>query len=178
MPSCTSCFLNKPSMGNTHYSDVIMLAMASQVTCVSIVYSAVCSSADQRKHESFASLAFVRGIHRWTVNSPHKGPVMRTMFPFDVVIMKKNVTPQLTRSLVDTIRGTAPNCQPGFWGPFNCQSNCSRPDDFVYTCKQNRDIKTTMSFWRNCTEICQNARNKNSIKITTIQLRRTPYFDR
>ena len=25
-------------------------------------------------------MAFVRGIHRWTVNSPHKGPVTRTFF--------------------------------------------------------------------------------------------------
>ena len=55
------------------YSDVIISAMASQITCVSIVYSAVCSDADQRKHQSSASLAFVRGIHRWPVNSPHKG---------------------------------------------------------------------------------------------------------
>ena len=58
-----------------HHSDVIMGAMASQITGVSIVYSTVCSAADQRKHQSFASLAFVRGIHRWTVNSPHKRPV-------------------------------------------------------------------------------------------------------
>ena len=45
------------------------------------------SGADQIKHQSSASLAFVRGIHRWPVNSPHKGPVMRKMFPFDDVIM-------------------------------------------------------------------------------------------
>ena len=43
--------------------------------------------ADQRKHQSSVSLAFVRGIHRWTVNSPHKRPVTRTIFPFDDVIM-------------------------------------------------------------------------------------------
>ena len=43
--------------------------------------------ADERKHQSSASPAFVRGIHRWLVNSPHKGPVMRKMFPFDDVIM-------------------------------------------------------------------------------------------
>ena len=47
----------------------------------------VCSDADERKHHSSASLAFVRGIHRWPVNSPHKWPVMRKMFPFDDVIM-------------------------------------------------------------------------------------------
>ena len=43
--------------------------------------------ADQRKHQSSMSLAFVRGIHRWPVNSPHKGPVTRKMFPFDDIIM-------------------------------------------------------------------------------------------
>ena len=50
-----------------HYGDVIMSAMASQITNVSIVYSAVCSGADQRKHQSSTSLAFVRGIHRLTL---------------------------------------------------------------------------------------------------------------
>ena len=47
----------------------------------------VYSGADQRKHQSSASLAFVRGIHRWPVNSPHEGPVTQKMFPFDDVIM-------------------------------------------------------------------------------------------
>ena len=70
-----------------HYNDVIMGAIASQITSLTIVYSAVYSGADQRKHKSSASLAFVRGIHRWPVNSPHKGPVRRKMFPFDDVIM-------------------------------------------------------------------------------------------
>ena len=70
-----------------HYNDVIMSAVASQITSVSIVCSTVGSSADQRKHQSSTSLAFVWGIHRWPVNSPHKGPVTRNMFPFDDVIM-------------------------------------------------------------------------------------------
>ena len=65
--------------------------MACQITGVSIVYSNVCSGADQRKHQSSASLAFVRGIHRWPVNSPQKGPVTRKMFPFDDVIMKSGL---------------------------------------------------------------------------------------
>ena len=63
-----------------HYNDVIMSAMASQITSLTIVYSSVYSVADQRKHQSSASLAFVRGIHRWPVNSPHKGPVTRKCF--------------------------------------------------------------------------------------------------
>ena len=70
-----------------HYSDVIMSTMAFQIIGVSIVYLTVCSGADQRKHQSSATLAFVRGIHLWPVNSPHKGPVTRKMFPFDDVIM-------------------------------------------------------------------------------------------
>ena len=73
--------------GAKHYSDVIMSAIASQITSVSIVYSTVCWGADQRKHQSSASLAFVRGIHRWPGNSPHKWPVTRKMFPFDDDIM-------------------------------------------------------------------------------------------
>ena len=65
------------------YSDVIMGALASQITSLTIVYSIVYSNTDQRKHQSSASLAFVRGIHRGPVNSPHKWPVARKMFPFD-----------------------------------------------------------------------------------------------
>ena len=65
-----------------------MSAMASQITGVSIVYWTVCTGAVQRKHQSFASLAFVRGIHRWPVNSPHKGPVTRKMFPLEDVIIQ------------------------------------------------------------------------------------------
>ena len=40
-----------------------------------------------KKHQRSASLAFVRRIHRWPVNSPHKWPATRIMFPFDDVIM-------------------------------------------------------------------------------------------
>ena len=58
-----------------HYDAVIVGAMASQITSRTIVYSTVYSDADQRKHQSSASLAFVRGIHRGPVNSPHKWPV-------------------------------------------------------------------------------------------------------
>ena len=70
-----------------NYSDVIMGAMASQITSLTIVYSAVYSDPNHRKHQSTASLASVRGIHRWPVNSPHKWPVTRKMFLFDDVIM-------------------------------------------------------------------------------------------
>ena len=70
-----------------HYCDVIMGTAASQITSLTIVYTTVYSDADQSKHQSSASLAFVWGIHRSPVNSPHKWPVPRKMFPFDDVIM-------------------------------------------------------------------------------------------
>ena len=71
----------------THYNDVTMGAIASQITSLTIVYSTVYSDADQRKHQSSASLAFVRGIHWRPVNYPHKWPVTWKMFPFDDVII-------------------------------------------------------------------------------------------
>ena len=58
-----------------------MGAIASQITSLTIVYSAVCSGADQRKHQNSASLAFVIG------EIPAQGPVTRNMFPFDDVSM-------------------------------------------------------------------------------------------
>ena len=76
-----------------------MGAMAPQITSCMIVYSIVYSDADQRKHQSSTSLAFVQGIHRGPVNSPHKWPVTRKMFPFDDVIMQTSI---LLHTLVHT----------------------------------------------------------------------------
>ena len=84
----TSITLSLCQIYQSHYSDVIMGAMASQITSLTIVCSTVYSGADQRKHQSSASLAFVLGIHRGPVNSPYKWPVTRKMIPFDDVIMK------------------------------------------------------------------------------------------
>ena len=86
-----STMLSKKST-NGHYNDVITSAMASQNTSPTIVCSTVYSGVEQRKHQSSASLAFVRGIHRWPVNSLDKGPVVvtRKMFPFDDVIMNQH----------------------------------------------------------------------------------------
>ena len=72
-----------------HCSDVIMGAIAFQIHSITIVSSTVYSDADQIKHQSSEPLAFVRGIHRWPVNSPHKWPVTQKMFPFDDVIIVK-----------------------------------------------------------------------------------------
>ena len=70
-----------------HYNDVILCSMASQITSLTNVYSNFYSGADQRKHQSSASLAFVWGKHRWPVISPHKWPVTRKLFLIDGVIM-------------------------------------------------------------------------------------------
>ena len=79
-----------------HHNGAIMGAMASHTISLTIVYSVVFSGANQRKHQSSASLAFVRGTHRWPVNSPHKGPVTRKMSPFDDVIINiPHIIPQL-----------------------------------------------------------------------------------
>ena len=64
-----------------------MTMMVSQITSLTSIYSIIYSDADQRKHQSSTSLSFVRGIHRGPVNSPHKWPVTRKMFPLDDVIM-------------------------------------------------------------------------------------------
>ena len=50
--------------------------MVSQITSIWTVCSVVCSGTLQRKHQS----SFVRGIHRWLLDSPHKGPVTRKCF--------------------------------------------------------------------------------------------------
>ena len=79
--SCSNA--SKVTLTYKHYGDVIMGAIASQITSLAVVSSTVYSDADQRRHQSSVSLAFVRGIHRWPGNSPHRWPVTRKMFPFD-----------------------------------------------------------------------------------------------
>ena len=63
-----------------------MSMMASGITSLTIVYWSFYSGTDQRKYQSSTSLAIVSGIHQELVNSPHKGPVMQKMFPFDDII--------------------------------------------------------------------------------------------
>ena len=105
-----------------------MDAIASQITSLTIVYSIVYSDADQTKHERTASLAFVRRIHRGPVNSPHKWPVTRKMFPFDDVIMRLRKCLQSYRlqSHRNTVRGirdeflasSAPTRTQTAWGRY------------------------------------------------------------
>ena len=77
-----------------------MSTTASKITSLTIVYSTFYSGVDQRKHRISASLAFVWGIHRWPVNSPHKWPVTRKMFPFDDVIMVEYANLMRRRSVM------------------------------------------------------------------------------
>ena len=89
-----------------HYNDVIVITMASPITSLTIVYSIVYSDADQRKHQISVSLALVRGIHQGPVNSSHKWPVTRKMFPFDDVIMWKQhiiIQPAHTYELTSSV---------------------------------------------------------------------------
>ena len=78
-----------------------MSVMAPQILGISIICSIVFffSGANQRKHQSSTSLAFVSGIHRWPVDSPHKGPVTWKMFPFDDVIGINSCWRKITQSL-------------------------------------------------------------------------------
>ena len=80
---CTICAKEM----NNNYSNVIMSAIAYQITGVLIVCSTIYSGIDQGIHPNSASLDFVRGTHGSPVDSPHKGPVMRKMFQFDDVIL-------------------------------------------------------------------------------------------
>ena len=75
---------------SVHFTHHLQSAMASQMTGVLIVCLTVCSGADLRKHQSSASLAFVRGIYRWQVDSSHKGPVMRIFFIDDFTVINYN----------------------------------------------------------------------------------------
>ena len=80
-----------------------MTTVASQITSLMVVYSIVYSGADQRKHQSSASLAFVQGNSPGPVNSPHKGPVTRKMLPFDDVIMILGGSPGPSRTKLSRI---------------------------------------------------------------------------
>ena len=104
-----SQFLSKLSNSWLPLQWRIMSAIASQITGVSIVCTPVWSGADQWKHQSSASLAFVMGIYRWPMNSPNKGPVTRKMFPFDNIIILVHIwqmSPQLSCGDI---------CQIGIW---------------------------------------------------------------
>ena len=110
-----------------------MSAMASQITGVSIVCSTVCSGAYQRKRLSSASLAFVRGIHRWSVDPPHKGPISLKMLPFlpeasfglRVLSLPASVRPSVRPSVTKFVRAITHH--PFKLGSPNLDHRCKRP---------------------------------------------------
>ena len=113
-----------------------MGAMAPQITSLTIVYSTVYLGANQRKHQSSASLAFVRGIPRGPVNSPHKWPVTRKMFPFDDVIME---------SLSIYLHQSA-NCVPMSWGYNVSNQECCTIQDICPKLAKSRSSITSVLF--------------------------------
>ena len=117
-----------------------MGAMASQNTSITIVYSTVYSGTDQRKHQSSASLAFVLGIHRWPVNSPHKWPVTRKMFPFDDVIMETNFI-------------FSPRLQVIYRSSFSDETTLQRPDVGVTNAPLVDFSIRDITFW-SCENTC------------------------
>ena len=90
-PLVNSVLQRWTKISSVHYCEVIMGAVASKITSLTIVYSTVYLDADQSIHQNSALLVFVRGIHHGPANSPHKWPVTRKMFPFDDVIMDSPV---------------------------------------------------------------------------------------
>ena len=92
-----------------------MGSITSQITSPSNVYSTAHSGADQRKHQSSASLAFVQGIHRGPVNSPHKWPVTRKMFPFDDAIMIASETAMTIIYVRKTLHGALVSTRRGIY---------------------------------------------------------------
>ena len=121
--------IERPTLryGPIHYHDVIMSAMASQITSLTIVYTTVYSGADQRKHQRSASLAFVGGIHRWPVNSSHKRPVTRKMFPFDDVVYRETYATYATALFtVFPVSAWPFTCACRAWGPRSWGLNITR----------------------------------------------------
>ena len=68
-----------------YYNDVIMSAMESQITSLTIVHPTVYS---RRRSKNTSKLRVTGLCDWWPVNTPHKGPVTRKMFPFDDVIVR------------------------------------------------------------------------------------------
>ena len=108
-----------------------MGTVGSQNTSLTIVYSTVYSGEYKRKHQSSASLAFVRGIHRWPVDSPHKGPVTRKMFPFDDVVMQIGIREStITAPVINNLVGF--NIRQKIYSITHETATLQRPKDIGY----------------------------------------------
>ena len=141
-----------------HYSDVIMDEIASQNTSLTIVYSTVYSDADQRKHQSSASLAFMRGIHRWPVNSPHKWSVTRKMFPFDDVTPWWRHQMEKFSALLAICAGNSP-----VPGEFPTQRPVTRSFDVFFDLRLNKRLSKQWWGWWFETPSCPLRRHRNAM---------------
>ena len=99
-----------------HYDDVIMSAMASQITSLTVVYWTVYSDADKKKHQSSASLAFVWGIHRDRWIPRTKGQ----------------------------LRGKCFHLMTSSWFRLtNCRFSMKKPQLIIHLCAMTRNLKWT-----------------------------------
>ena len=128
------------------------------------------SDTDQRKNQSFTSLAFVRGIHRKPVNFQHKWPVTRKLFPIDDVIMPRIASLALGHAY--DWRGQVlddycqwPNSLTGFSLYFKFDEN------FILLSCKIKLIATKFRIWLDsfavvaCVKLCSNiiARNRETM---------------
>ena len=73
--------------GWLHYNDVIMSVFGASYHQPHGCSLKCAFGRRSTKTQKLRVTGLVREIHRWPVNSRHKGPVTRKMFPFDDVIM-------------------------------------------------------------------------------------------
>ena len=132
-----------------HYSNFITGAIASQITSLMIVYSTVYPGVNQRKHQNSASLAFVRGIHRWPVNSPHKWLVPRKMFSLDDVIMVQLAADEESRNI--SLATQLP--------PEHQRRQQTTPTDGDYRCYTSHDCNNIFHSHRMCMILCNQDHN-------------------
>ena len=86
-----------------NYSDVMKGVMASQITSLTIVYLTAYPDADQRKHQSSASLAFVRGIHQWPGYPAHMASNAQNVSIWWRHQVMKELTGDLSRFKIQTL---------------------------------------------------------------------------
>ena len=119
----------------THYSNFIMGAMASQITSLTIVYSTVHSGADQRKHQSSASLAFYAENSPVTSEFPAQMASNAETFPFDDVIMSNKIR----------ILPTVIKVSPDYFLSFRWENNSGILSVLVWF--YIRSYPSNVSFW-------------------------------
>ena len=152
---------------STHYNDVIISAIASHIT-------SLYSDADQRKHQSSASLAFVWGIHRGQVNSPRKWPVTRKMLPFDDVIMYskcETITINSKYAAVDAMSKQTSTTRPGahFTNDFLHRNSNSMENYFCSHLSYNEVVAMNFCLWYVTCAVVPCAKSCNDV-IHTMEL--------